>query len=66
MFSEAFYPEVKTPAHQHKGQHSDMYISLNYTTQLKLGKIVRMVAIFKMSAKTHQNFSATISTKIDI
>lgn len=33
MFSEAFYPEVKTPAHQHKGQHSDMYINLNYTTQ---------------------------------
>jgi hypothetical protein len=30
-------------------------------------KIVRMVAIFKMSAETHQNFqSATISTKIDI
>ena len=38
----------------------------------KLGKIrnkiVGMAAIFKMSAKTHQNFykSATISTKIDI
>jgi hypothetical protein len=30
-------------------------------------EIVRMVAIFKMSAETHQNFqSASISTKIDI